>query len=136
MTTPTKRGKGGWTVRKPWLIGIWLAITLGLPLTVRAEEPVTIAVTLRDHRFTPAEIRVPAGKAVILHIQNDDDTVEEFDSVALQVEKIIPGGHYATVRLRPLGPGRFPFMGEYHADTALGVVVSEPSPGAGGQPPK
>jgi heme/copper-type cytochrome/quinol oxidase subunit 2 len=90
-----------------------------------ADEPAAIEVTIKDHHFSPAEIHVPAGKPVILHITNADDTVEEFDSVALQVEKVIVAGHYATVRLHPLAPGRFPFMGEYHAETAKGVVISE-----------
>src|ERR1700733_7459777 len=89
-----------------------------------AKEPPIIEVTIKDHRFSPAEIHVPAGKPVILHITNADDTVEEFDSVSLQIEKVIVGGHYATVRLHPLGPGRFPFMGEYHSATAQGAVVS------------
>jgi heme/copper-type cytochrome/quinol oxidase subunit 2 len=90
-----------------------------------AEDPATIEVTIRGHQFSPAEIHVPSGKPVILHITNADDTVEEFDSVALQVEKVIVAGHYASVRLRPLGAGRFPFMGEYHAATAKGVVIAE-----------
>ncbi|MGA7373007.1 MAG: hypothetical protein WBW37_10370 [Methyloceanibacter sp.] len=29
------------------------------------------------------------------------------------------------MRLRPLDPGRYPFMGEYHSDTAQGVVIAE-----------
>ena len=97
----------------------------GIPAPARAEDPATIEVTLKGHQFSPAEIHVPTGKPVILRITNEDDTVEEFDSTALQVEKVIVGGHYALVRLRPLGPGRFPFMGEFHPETAKGVVVSE-----------
>jgi heme/copper-type cytochrome/quinol oxidase subunit 2 len=97
-----------------------------VPAPARAEEPPIIEVRIKDHRFSPAEIHVPTGKPVILRITNADDTVEEFDSVALQVEKVIVGGHYATVRLRPLGPGRYPFMGEYHSATAQGAVVSDP----------
>ena len=84
-----------------------------------------IAVTIKDHRFAPAEIHVPQGKSVILKITNEDTTPEEFDSPALKVEKIIVGGTYGTIRLRPLGPGRYPFIGEYHSDTAQGVVISE-----------
>jgi hypothetical protein len=38
---------------------------------------------------------------------------------------VIVGGTYGTIHLRPLGPGRYPFMGEYHSDTAQGVVISE-----------
>jgi heme/copper-type cytochrome/quinol oxidase subunit 2 len=103
-----------------------LCVGPGISAPARAEEPPTIEVMIKDHRFSPAEIHVPRGKPVILRITNADDTVEEFDSVALQLEKLIVGGHYATVRLRPLGPGRFPFMGEYHSATAQGAVVSDP----------
>jgi heme/copper-type cytochrome/quinol oxidase subunit 2 len=90
-----------------------------------SDEPPTIEVTIKDHKFNPAEIHVPQGKPVTLKITNEDPTPEEFDSSALKVEKVIVGGTYGTVRLRPLGPGRFPFMGEYHSDTAQGVVISE-----------
>ncbi|MBK5197508.1 MAG: cupredoxin domain-containing protein [Methyloceanibacter sp.] len=93
------------------------------PAVARAET--AIDVTIKDHRFTPAEIHVPAGKAAVLNIKNEDATAEEFDSSALKVEKVIAGGKQGTVRLRPLDPGRYPFMGEYHEDTAQGVVIAE-----------
>jgi cupredoxin-like protein len=108
-------------------LGILLiALTAGtFAATVAADEPPTIAVTIKDHRFDPSEIHVPQGKPVILKVTNEDPSPEEFDSTALKVEKVIVGGTYGTIRLRPLGPGRYPFMGEYHADTAQGVVISE-----------
>jgi len=90
-----------------------------------ADEPARIAVTLKDHVFNPSEIHVPAGKPTILVVTNQDAAAEEFDSSALKVEKVIVGGTYATIRLRPLGPGRYPFMGEFHPDSAKGVVVSQ-----------
>jgi hypothetical protein len=46
-------------------------------------------------------------------------------SAGRQIEKVIVGGTYATIRLRPLAPERYPFMGEFHPDTAQGVVISE-----------
>jgi hypothetical protein len=105
-------------------IGLVLAgLCLGGPAL--AGDPVQIKVTLKDHRFDPAEIHVKTGQPAILVITNEDTTPEEFDSTALQVEKVIVGGRYGLVRLRPLGPGRFPFMGEFHPDTARGVVISE-----------
>ena len=102
-------------------------VVLGLSFGRAAwpEEPVSIDVTLRDHRFSPSEIHVATGKPAVLKIRNEDSTAEEFDSSALKVEKIVAAGASVTVRLRPLGPGRFPFMGEFHPDTAQGVVVSE-----------
>ena len=106
-----------------------LAIILGsggaVGIPARADEPVNIDVTIKDHRFTPSEIHVAAGKPTVLTIKNEDGSAEEFDSSALKVEKVIAGGNVGTVRLRPLGPGRYPFMGEYHSATAQGVVISE-----------
>ena len=37
----------------------------------------------------------------------------------------MPGHDKGNIRLRPLAPGKYPFMGEYHAATAQGVVVAE-----------
>ena len=90
-----------------------------------ADEPARIAVTLKDHVFTPSEIHVPVGRPTILVVTNQDTGPEEFDSSALKVEKVIVGGTYGTIRLRPLGPGRYPFMGEFHPDTAKGVVIAQ-----------
>jgi plastocyanin len=84
-----------------------------------------IEVILKNHRFVPAEIHVPAGKRVQLLIKNQDSTADEFDSSALKVEKVIGGGTEGTVRLRALDPGRYPFVGEFHAETANGVVIAE-----------
>lgn len=90
-----------------------------------AKPPLQITVTLQNHRFSPAEIVVPMGTPVELTIHNLDPLPEEFDSSALQVEQVVPGGMSAKIRLRPLGPGRYPFMGEYHSTTAQGAVISK-----------
>jgi plastocyanin len=110
-----------------WAAAAIVAAAIGLvpAAALKADDLPNIPVTIKDHRFDPAEIHVPQGKPVTLTITNKDPTPEEFDSTALKVEKVIVGGTYGTVRLRPLGPGRYPFMGEYHSDTAQGVVISE-----------
>jgi hypothetical protein len=102
-----------------------ILVALGIGGPAAADDPARIEVTIKDHRFAPSEIHVATGKPTVLIVKNEDATPEEFDSTALQVEKVIVGGHYVTIRLRPLGPGRFPFMGEFHPDTAQGVVISE-----------
>lgn len=101
------------------------AAVLWLANSAAAAEPDAISVRLKGHRFEPAEIHVPAGRPVVLIVTNEDDTAEEFDSSALKVEKVIVAGHYATIRLRPLAPGRYAFIGEFHPATASGWVVSE-----------
>jgi hypothetical protein len=91
----------------------------------RADDATTIHVTIKDHKFTPSEIHVPADKPSVLVVKNEDATAEELDSSALKVEKVIAGGKEVTVRLRPLAKGSYPFAGEYHSDTAKGVVIAE-----------
>jgi hypothetical protein len=106
------------------MLAIALAL-LGPGFRAAADEPASINVILQDHKFSPAEIHVAAGKPTVLVVRNQDTTPEEFDSSALKTEKVIAGGTYATIRLRPLGPGRYPFMGEFHPDTAQGVVIAQ-----------
>lgn len=84
-----------------------------------------IALTLKNHKFTPAEIHVKANAPSQILLTNEDSSAEEFDSSALHVEKVVPGGQKGIVRLRPLAPGKYNFMGEYHSDTAQGVVIAE-----------
>ena len=63
--------------------------------------------------------------ATFLAVTNLDSTPEEFEMLQLAIEKVISGGAKAMIRVRPLGPGRYAFMGEFHQDTAQGVLVSE-----------
>jgi len=82
-------------------------------------------LVIRNHKFEPEEIRVPAGKRVSVSVTNEDATPEEFDSAALKVEKVIAGKSKGLVRIGPLPAGRYEFIGEFHADTAKGVVIAE-----------
>jgi uncharacterized protein (DUF58 family) len=103
------------------LAGLAAALTLA-PATLRAQD---LTLTIKDHKFTPAEIKVPANKRVQLTVVNDDPTPEEFESHEMKVEKVIPGKTKAVVRIGPLKPGRYPFVGEFHESTAKGVVIAE-----------
>jgi cupredoxin-like protein len=100
-----------------------LSLALGVPAHAAGEPD--FAITLKDHRFTPSEIRIPANVKVRLVIDNQDPAPEEFDSHALNREKVIPGRSKGIVFIGPLAPGRYPFMGEFNAATAQGVVVAE-----------
>lgn len=92
------------------------------PLAALAGE---IPITIKDHKFSPAEVRVPAGQKVKLVIENLDPTPEEFESKELNREKIIAPRSKAAVWIGPLQPGRYPFFGEFNAATAQGVVIAE-----------
>ena len=97
-----------------------LCLLLSSP--VLAAEP-EYKLVIKNHKFTPEEIVIPAGKKVKIQIQNLDDTPEEFHSDDLKREKIILGKKTGFVLVGPLKPGRYKFMGEFHESTAKGVVV-------------
>ena len=102
-----------------------LGASIATPFAVRAEDPFTIELTLKDHQFEPAEIKAPANKPIEITLKNEDDGVEEFDSTSLRTEKIVTKHATITIKLKPLASGRYPFQGEYHAKTAQGMLVVE-----------
>jgi len=84
-----------------------------------------IVLTIENHVFSPAQIHVRAGQRGQILVRNLDPMAEEFDSTSLKVEKVIAGRSEGVVRLRGLDPGSYPFAGEYHAETAKGIVIAE-----------
>lgn len=100
-----------------------LVMALGMPGAQALAQEFNLVI--RNHKFEPQELRVPAGKRVSIYVANEDPTPEEFESATLKVEKIIPGKSKGLVRIGPLAPGRYEFIGDFNADTAKGVVIAE-----------
>lgn len=88
-----------------------------------AEDAATVRLSIKDHRFQPAEARAPAGKPITIEIRNLDPTPAEFESKTLRVEKVVAGGGVVTVQIRPLAAGRYRFFDDYHEDTTEGFLV-------------
>jgi len=80
-------------------------------------------LVIRDHKFEPVELTVPAGQKIKLLVDNQDATPEEFESNELNREKIVTGKGTITVFLGPLDAGRYPFFGDFHQETAQGVLI-------------
>ena len=102
-----------------------LLTTLGGVAPALAEDTQSVTITLKDHRFDPAEVKLVAGKPAVLVVRNQDPTPAEFESSSLKIEKVVAGGQEITVKLRPLEAGRYEFVDEYNEDTAKGAVVVE-----------
>ena len=100
-------------------------LTLGITDATGIAQAQEFTITIKDNRFEPAELRVPAKKRFTVYVVNDDATPEEFESLPMKVEKIIPGKSKALIRIGPLDPGRYDFIGEFHAETAKGVMIAE-----------
>jgi plastocyanin len=100
-----------------------LLLSLSLPsIPVQAAEP-EVTIVIREHRFEPAQVKIPAGQKVKLLVKNEDPTPEEFESHELNREKVIAGKSSATIWVGPLKPGRYPFFGEFHEKTAQGALI-------------
>jgi plastocyanin len=84
-----------------------------------------IMLAIKDHRFTPTELRVPAGKKIKLIVENQDATAEEFESHELNREKVIAPQSKAPIFIGPLVAGKYTFFGEFHEATARGIIIAE-----------
>ena len=100
------------------------AMALAAPAFAAPSAPV-VTLTLKDHRFSPATFTVPAGQKVKIVLINQDVATEEFDSHDLRVEELVTPGAQTSFSIGPLKPGTYHFMGEFHAQTAQGVVTAQ-----------
>ncbi len=84
-----------------------------------------VQLAIRDHQFVPTEITVPAHTKIKLVVDNQDATAEEFESYELNREKVVAAKSQITVYVGPLDPGRYPFFGDFHKDSANGVLIAK-----------
>lgn len=105
------------------LLSMALLACIVAPGVQAADNEASLAI--RNHRFEPAELKVPANQRIKVTVHNQDGTPEEFESHALNREKLVPAGAKAVVYIGPLKPGRYDFFGEFNPTTAKGVVVVE-----------
>jgi Cupredoxin-like domain len=106
--------------------GLGLAAMIGFDGSfVLADDSARVSVTLKDHKFSPAEPTAPVGKPIVIEVENQDKTPAEFESKALRVEKVVPGGGKIRVQVRALPAGRYRFFDDYHESTTEGFLVTE-----------
>jgi heme/copper-type cytochrome/quinol oxidase subunit 2 len=107
------------------LFGALLAVGAAAFSTHSLAADTEFALAIKNHRFEPTELKVPANQRVRLVVHNQDTTPEEFESHSLNREKIVPPGAKVVIFIGPLKPGRYDFYGEYNEATAKGAVVAE-----------
>jgi Cupredoxin-like domain len=102
-----------------------LAAGMTLPaVAARAEDP-AVPIVIKDHRFEPSDVQVPAGVKIRLLVKNTDPTPEEFESHSLHREKVVAGGGEITVFVGPLEAGTYDFFGDFNPQTAQGRIVAK-----------
>lgn len=105
---------------------LMLVSSLLLILTpVRAQDMPSVNLLIRDGRFVPATLEVPANTKFRLLIKNEGPGAEEFESIELRKEKVLAPGSSSFLIFQPLKPGTYKFFGDFHPDTAQGQMVAK-----------
>lgn len=103
-------------------LAVFFFATLFLGTAAHAAD---FTITIKDHKFSPEELVVPAGEKIRLTVVNQDPTPEEFESHDLGREKIINGNSKGIVFIGPLKPGTYGYFGEFNMDTAQGKIIAK-----------
>ena len=80
-------------------------------------------IIIKDHKFFPQNLEIPARIKVKLVVENQDQTIEEFESHDLNREKIIGGKKSAKIYIGPLESGVYKYSGEFNPKTAQGTIT-------------
>ena len=107
---------------------LFLLLVLGfcnLAVVSAKETKAEYVITLKDHKFSPEELVIPANTKVKIIIENQDATPEEFESYDLNREKVVTGNGKITIFIGPLKSGTYKYFGEFHKDSAQGVIIVE-----------
>ncbi len=113
-----------------WLSSFSLALPaalfLLLPLAAWGDAPRVVTLSILHHKFIPDTITVSSRKSFTIHVTNNDNHPEEFESYDLEFEIIILPHRSIDVPIRPLDPGTYEFFGDFHPRTARGRIHVAP----------
>jgi plastocyanin len=120
---PADAPTGAWIGRQ-LLPALLVAALFGFSAgSARADDTVTLSITIKNQQFDPAELHAPPGKTIAIHVKNLNPIVSEFESSDLHFEKIVPAGAESVVYVRPQQPGRYNFYDDFHHETQGFLVV-------------
>ena len=118
------RRSGRWV----WMAAVAVAMgicAIGTATQFARGDDNSYVLTFKDNKIEPAELQVPAGVEFKLTVKNADQSPEEFESSDLKIEKVIAGGSEVELTIKPLDPGSYEVVGEFHEDTAKGQIVAK-----------
>ena len=99
-------------------------VVAALAARAGADDGRLIELSVKDHRFTPAELKAVAGGAILLKIKNLDAAPIEFESMSLEFEVVVKSNAELLVKVKPQKPGRYLFFDDLHQE-AKGTLVVE-----------
>ena len=107
---------------KSLLLSLPVAFVLAMP-SAQAQQGAAHTVTVKNHKFQPAQITVKANAPVSLRVRNQDSSRMEFESSNPSVAKVIGGNGEATIKLKPLAPGKYEFYDDFNQQSTFVVIA-------------
>jgi hypothetical protein len=102
--------------------------TLGLLLAVGnvlADEMPTFKLQMKDGRFIPETIEVPANTRFRLEVKNEGPGATEFESLELKKELVLAPGITRSLVFFPMQPGTYKFFDDFHPATGQGRIIAK-----------
>lgn len=106
------------------LTAAWLGLGRATDTQAQQELP-SFHVVVKDGRFSPDRVEVPAGRRVKLTLQNDGPGPLEFENDDMHIEKVLSAGARSFVVLPPLKPGEYDFVDEFNPITGELKVIAK-----------
>ena len=100
-----------------------LTTALMASLTAQGAGDQSFELSLKEHKFSPQELTIPADKRVT--IKNLDATPTEFESHNFEAEKVVPAGGEVSLYIGPLKAGTYLFFDDFHEDQTKGTLIAK-----------
>jgi hypothetical protein len=102
-----------------------IVFSLLLPIVAAAADAPSYTLVLKNHRYQPNALHLPANTRVKLEVINQDPSPEEFESNDFPAEKIVMPNSRISLFIGPFKAGRYGFYGDFHQPTAQGTLIVE-----------
>jgi hypothetical protein len=100
-----------------------MGVVLAIMTWANAQDVAPIEISVKDHRFQPAETKAPSGKPLVLKVKNLGTEPVEFESKTLQFETVIKPAAEGLVKVKAQKPGRYGFFDDLHPSTKGALIV-------------
>jgi hypothetical protein len=104
---------------------VYLVLGAGVCLPALSLAQTLNTIVIKNHQFIPSQLTIPADQKIKITVDNQDPTVEEFESYDLNREKVVAGNKKIIVFIGPLQKGTYKYFGDFHQNTAQGVIIAQ-----------
>ncbi len=102
-----------------------LLAMVALAAVATAQDLPVFQVVMKDGRFSPQRLEVPAGKRFKLVLRNEGRGPAEFENLSMHIENVLAPGVTSFVVLPALKLGEYRFVDEFRPDSGGLTVVAK-----------